>query len=523
MRDDSTPVRRSAVLLLAVAIGLAFRTPAIAALCDGISQVSATPLTTVLFASGFNLPLLVTAPPGDVDRVFVVEQTGRIRIVSGGLVLPTPFLDVSGITLSPGNGGGNEQGLLGLAFDPAYSTNGRFFIYHTDSTGANNVVEAYTRSAANPNVADPATRQVVISFAHPGAANHNGGMIAFSPADGDLYIGTGDGGGGCDPTGNAQNGGSNLGKLLRIDVRTLPYSTPSNNPFVGPDGVNDEIWARGLRNPWRWSFDRLNSDLYIGDVGEATWEEIDWRPASSAGGENYGWDIYEGTSCPNASCGSQGSCSIAGYVGPVTWYDHASTGGCAITGGYVYRGCRMPGLAGTYFFADYCAGFIESMTMVGGVATNIRDRTADLAPGGGVAIDLVTSFGEDGRGEIFVVDRDGEIFKIVPALPNLEVSGVQAAPFLLSRAAFSWEDLEATSSRPIAQYRVYRASDRGTGTFACVHTGPSTVWTGGDPASPASGGIFAYLVTALDAASEESSPGTRTDGTPRTLSQAACP
>jgi glucose/arabinose dehydrogenase len=400
--------------------------------CDGISTVPGAPLAADRVATGLVRPVFATAPPGEVDRLFIVEQDGRIRILEGGALLPAPFLDVAALTRSPADGGGNEEGLLGLAFHPEYAANGWFFVYHTNATGSSNVVARSTRSAGDPSPADPASRQVVISFPHPGAGNHDGGMIAFGPDDGYLYIGTGDGGGSCDPSGNAQSGASSLGKLLRIDVGSLPYAVPPSNPFAGPDGVNDEIWSLGLRNPWRFSFDRATSDLYVGDVGQLVWEEIDYRPGGSTGGENYGWDLYEGDHCPNPSCGSA-ACAVAGYVPPIHEYDHAD-GSCAVTGGYVYRGCRMPDLRGTYFHAGYCTAVIRSFRVSGGAVTDPDDWTAELDPGGGLDSGLVTSFGEDARGEIYLVDRGsaaaatGEVYEIVPALGSLEVSGAGAVP-----------------------------------------------------------------------------------------------
>ncbi len=514
-------MRRGAFsLVLAAALASGAR----AAICDGISPTPGSPLAGVLIASGFLRPLFVTAPPGDVSRIFVVEQDGKVKIFEGGQVLATPFLDLSGTIASPADGGGGEQGLLGLAFHPGYATNGWFFVYHTDASGAFNVVERFTRSSANPDVADPATRQLVLTLPPLQSSSHNGGMIAFGPDDGDLYVGTGDGGAGCYPSGNpAQQGASQLGKILRIRVDSLPYTIPPDNPFIASAGYAPEIWSLGLRNPWRWSFDRTNADLYIADVGQSVWEEIDWRPGTSPGGENYGWLPYEGPSCPNASCGDMGSCAIAGYVAPVLAYDHASTGGCAVTGGYVYRGCRMPSLGGTYFYGDYCAAFVKSFGIVGGTVTDPEDHTAELAPGGGVAIDTITSFGEDARGEIYIVDQDGEIFEIVPVLRNMETSGVGAAPLLLSKASWTWEDLYATSHQPIVAYHVYRSSGNGGGTFDCVFSGPVNAWAGGDPATPTPRGLFTYFVTALNAAGEETNGGTRSDGTSRTHSGAACP
>jgi glucose/arabinose dehydrogenase len=496
-------VRATALLCVLVAPATRLR----AAICDGISDASATPLTTVRVVSGLNLPLLVTAPPGDVGRLFIVEQDGTIRIFKNGALNATPFLDVSALTISPIDGGNTEQGLLGLAFHPNYAVNGRFFVYHTDATGTNNLVVRYTRDPLDPDHADVTSRTVLLTIPHPTYGNHNGGMLAFAPDDGRLYVGTGDGGSSCDPSGNAQNPASLLGKLLRLDV---------DGPFF-----TAETWALGLRNPWRYSFDRVNSDLYIGDVGQNLWEEIDYRPAPRMAGENYGWVYYEGSHCPNPSCG--GTCpALANLIMPVAEYDHSS-GECAVTGGYVYRGCRMSALQGTYFYGDFCAAFIHSFRMVAGVPADSRDRTAELAPGGGLAINLITSFGEDARGEIYIVDRGGEVFKIVPVLPNLEVSGIGASPFAFGVPDWTWEDLQATSSQPVTQYRVYRSPGNGSGVFECVFQNTVDRWPGGDPAAPATGEAFTYLVTAVNSLGQETSPGTGTDGTPRTLSSAPCP
>jgi len=494
---------------LALSAGLLIAPTALpAAVCDGISDAPASALTTVRVAGTYLRPLLVTAPPGDTSRLFIVEQDGTIRIVKDGVLLPAVFLDVSALTRSAGDGGDNEQGLLGLAFHPAYATNGIFFIYHTDAAGTNNLLVRYTRDVNNVDLADPTTRQVLITFPHPSFGNHNGGMLAFAPDDGHLYVGTGDGGSGCDPNGNAQNPASPLGKLHRIDVDAVP--------------ITMETWAIGLRNPWRYSFDRLTSDLYIGDVGQNVWEEIDYRPAPRSSGENYGWVLYEGTHCPNPSCGAGAPCnSILNPILPIVEYDHGA--GCSVTGGYVYRGCRMSGLSGRYFYSDFCSAFIKSFRMVGGALTDAHDYTAELSPGGGVSIDQITSFGEDARGEIYIADRGGQIYKIVPILPNLQVSGVGAVPLSLGAPNWGWENLQLTSGHPITGYHVYRTPGNGSGTFDCVFQSAANTWLGGDTSAPAPGGLFSYVVTAVNAAGQETSPGTRTDGTPRTLSALPCP
>jgi hypothetical protein len=351
-------------------------------------------------------------------------------------------------------------------------------------------------------------------------------MIAFGtrPGDGNLYIATGDGGSGCDPNDNAQNPNSHLGKLLRINVDELPYTIPADNPFLGPDGVADEIWALGLRNPYRFSIDRAVGDIYIGDVGQGRWEEVDYQPGDSTGGQNYGWDIYEGFHCPNPSnCGVK-PCGLPVTVLPVLEYENPASGGpCAVTGGYVYRGCRLPDLRGTYFYADFCAAFIRSFVIEAGEVTDSQDRTAQLAPGGGMAIGQITSFGEDAQGEIYITDRAGEVFKIVPTLPSLQVSGGGAQPFAFGPSYWTWENLPLTTMHPITTYRVYRLSGTGSGPFECVFQSSANVWPGGDPEVPPLGEAFTYVVTARNAAGLETSPGAGSDETLRTLSPLPCP
>ena len=369
--------------------------------CAGVVPVSGTAIRAERIASGLSQPLYITAPPRDVSRIFVVEKTGRIRVFRWGALLPTPFLDISTLVSN-----GSEQGLLGLAFHPQFVDNGRFFINYTNTAG--DTVIAEYRISANPDVADPSSARIVLQVAQP-YSNHNGGHLAFGP-DGYLYIGLGDGGSGGDPQGNAQNPSRLLGKMLRIDVDAAqPYGIPPTNPFVGSSPPLDEIWALGLRNPWRYSFDRVTGDLYIADVGQNRYEEINFQPASSSGGENYGWNIVEG----NGHCFPSGSsCNQAGLTQPIHEYDHSQ--GCSVTGGYVYRGCKMPDLRGTYFYADFCSGWVRTFRVVGGIATDHQDRTAELESSG-VSIDQVASFGEDARGELYIADLGGEVFKIVPA------------------------------------------------------------------------------------------------------------
>ena len=516
-------------LLLAVAGPVLGQAPD----CTGISDVSdfdgavvsdmQGQLTSVRVASGLSRPLLAISPPGNLQRLMIVEQDGTIRILRDGSLLAQAFLDVSSLTRSPADGGHDEEGLLGLAFHPDYDTNGWLFVYYTDVTGDNNVVERFTRSAADPDQADASTRTPVISIPHTVGANHNGGMIAFGPGDGYLYIATGDGGSFCGPNGYAQDMGNLLGKMLRLDVDSLPYSIPAGNPFDGGASADDDvIWSLGLRNPWRWSFDRITGALYIADVGQSRWEEINCRPASSTGGENYGWDHYEGDVCPNPSCGDEGTCTLDDLALPIQQYDHSE--GCSISGGFVYRGCRMSDLHGHYFYADYCFDFIRSFrTDAACAAPAPLDRQADLAPGDGLDISSIVSFGEDARGEIYVIDRDGELFKILPELSIMELSGVNALPLLMGPAkSLAWEDLQDTSAHPLSGYKVYRAEGDPAGPFTCAHQGTVTSWSG-DLLDPSAGETFYYVVTALNGAGDETRPGNRSDGTPRTVdTMSAC-
>jgi glucose/arabinose dehydrogenase len=344
---------------------------------------------------GLRNPLDLQSAPGDRDRLFVVEQEGRIRLVRGGQLVSTSFLDIVSRV-----GSGGERGLLGLAFHPQYATNRRFYVNYTDLNGDTNISEFRSTSADS---ADPATERVLLHVPQP-FPNHNGGGLTFG-GDGFLYIGLGDGGSGGDPFGNGQRLSTPLGKLLRIDVdRGQPFAVPNDNPFLSTPGAFPAVWAYGLRNPWRFAFDRATGDLYIGDVGQNRLEEVDVGLASRHGGENYGWNIMEGRSCFSPSSG----CNQSGLVLPVVQYDHNT--GCSITGGAVYRGCRMPGYAGTYFYGDFCTGIIRSFRLQNGAVAEERDHTASVGRG----ISSVSSFGVDVDGEAYVVDYDGEVYRIVP-------------------------------------------------------------------------------------------------------------
>jgi glucose/arabinose dehydrogenase len=346
--------------------------------------------------SGLARPVYLTAPAGD-DRLFVVEQAGRIRIVSNGQLLAQPFLDITAKVTNLG-GMGDERGLLGLAFHPQYASNGFFYVNYTDVSG-NTRVERYTRGAST-DAADPASATLILGVTQP-FSNHNGGHVMFGP-DGMLYIALGDGGGGGDPQGNAQSLGTLLGKLLRIDVNGNPYAIPPDNPFVARAGARPEIWASGLRNPWRNSFDRGGRLLFVADVGQNREEEINAVDRES-GGVNYGWRIMEGSTCFSPST----NCDQSDLTMPVHTYA-TSGGNCAVTGGYVYRGSAIPGAAGIYFYSDYCRGGLRSLRVVNGVAQDLREW--DVGSTGNVS-----SFGEDAQGELYVVGHAGTVWRITQA------------------------------------------------------------------------------------------------------------
>jgi glucose/arabinose dehydrogenase len=350
---------------------------------------------------GLDKPVFITHAGDGSGRLFVVEQAGRIQIVRDGVIENT-FLDITDRVQSPDNNGGTEEGLLSIAFPPGFGeSKGYFYVYYTfpldSDDGYNRVSRFYLGNDANN--ADPGSEEVIMEFEHPNHQNHNGGQLAFGP-DGYLYIGTGDGGGGGDPDQNAQDPGSLLGKILRIDVESgaNPYQVPSDNPFISDTDYRPEIWALGLRNPWRFSFDRQTSDMYIGDVGQQNWEEVDFQLSSSPGGEDYGWNILEGTHCYAAN-----TCDDSGMTPPIFEYPSHEDGQCAITGGYVYRG-SISGLQGIYFMADYCSGRIWGLQNDG---SSWLDR---------VLLDtnhVIPTFGEDQNGNLYFTDRSsGELLMI---------------------------------------------------------------------------------------------------------------
>ena len=335
-----------------------------------------------IIGSGLTAPIFLASPPSDA-RLFIAERAGRIRIWNGTTLLAQPYLDISNRVSTDG-----ERGLLSFAFHPQYATNGFVFVHYTDLTTGDIVVERLTVSV-DPNQVNPVTAQVVIRIAHATFNNHNGGTIAFGP-DGFLWISTGDGGGRGDPFQNGQSTASLLGKMLRIDVPGLPYVVPFTNPF------GNEVWARGLRNPWRWAFDRDTNQVYIADVGEDRFEEVDVA-ASNQPGVNYGWSITEGSACFSST-----SCDPSGQTLPVLEYDHSM--GCSITGGYVYRGPAIPDLQGRYFYSDFCTGFLRSFRFSNGVAMERIDWNIPR-PGN------VFSFGEDANRELYVI-ADNRVLRI---------------------------------------------------------------------------------------------------------------
>jgi glucose/arabinose dehydrogenase len=346
---------------------------------------------------GLDMPVAITHAAD--TRLFITLQRGRVMIWDGTSLLPAPFLDITPLVRCCG-----EQGLLSIAFHPHYRDNGFFFVYYVDRNRF--VTIARYQAGSDPNRADPASAKVLLQIDHSAHDNHNGGQLQFGP-DGFLYIGTGDGGGGGDPDGNSQKLSALFGKMLRIDIDSgSPYAIPPSNPFVGRSDAMPEIWAYGLRNPWRFSFDRATSDLWIADVGQGAWEEVDLQPPTSIGGENYGWNRMEGKHCyPPGS-----SCNPSLYTLPIVEYGHnAADCSASITGGYRYRGARFSRMAGIYFYGDYCNGGIWGVTQQGNSWTVRSLITTRIA---------ASTFGEDLSGEIYVADyATGVIYQIVDQLP----------------------------------------------------------------------------------------------------------
>ncbi|MGQ0603751.1 MAG: PQQ-dependent sugar dehydrogenase, partial [Anaerolineales bacterium] len=366
-----------------------------------ISAINPDAYALKKIAEGFDEPDFLTHAGDESGRLFIVEQPGTIRVMRDGVVLPEPFLDLR----TRVEDGGNEQGLLGLAFHPKFTDNGIFFVNYTDAGG--DTMVARFRVSDDPDRADPQSERPVLRVDQP-YANHNGGDLAFGP-DGYLYIGLGDGGAAGDPENRAQNLNELLGKMLRIDVDVPeeaggPYLVPEDNPFLGRSDARPEIWAYGLRNPWRYSFDTLTGDLYMGDVGQNAIEEIHFQPAGSAGGENYGWRFFEGTREYDDAASAP-----PGLIPPVTEYTHAE-GGCSVTGGYVYRGDALPALNSVYLFGDYCSGIIWALYRdAAGAWQRLTFGETDFS---------ISSFGQDQAGELYVLNhRAGEVYQLVASGP----------------------------------------------------------------------------------------------------------
>lgn len=352
------------------------------------------PLAAALVKDGFSHPLFVASPPGDHNRLFVVERTGTIRILKNGVLLPAPFLDITDKVEN-----GAEQGILGLAFAPDYSTSHMFVLHYIDPA-KNVVISRYHAPSASSDLADTA-ESVLLTVPQP-IGDHNGGTVVFGK-DGYLYISIGDGGCCGDPNGHGQDRTELLGSILRIDVPNAgPYQIPPGNPWATHQTYSHELWNYGLRNPWRFSFDRTTGDMYIGDVGDNSREEIDVISHLSNGGENLGWRVTEGLEC----FGGGNSCNLTGITMPVLDYDHNE--GCAVMGGNVYRGSAIPTLRGTYFYADFCSGFVRSFRWVGGQATEEKEYDGFL-PGGSQP----NSFGEDADGELYITTEGGAVYRVV--------------------------------------------------------------------------------------------------------------
>jgi glucose/arabinose dehydrogenase len=389
----------------------------LSALVCAVAAFAEPPLAAVQIINSLGRVLYVTAPPGDTSRIFVIQQqynaNGLIHIYN----LKTKTLNATPFLTIPNLNTGMEGGILCLAFDPNYAANGLFYVNYINAAG-DSVVARYGTSP-DPNFADPNSAYTLLRRPHP-YVGHNGDWIGFGP-DGYLYYSLGDGGSGFDPDNRAQDLLQPWGKIFRLDLSrddfpTDPernYAIPADNPYASDPNALPEIWASGLRNPWRVSFDRLTGDLWIGDVGQREREEISFQPAGAPGGRNYGWRCMEGTLCTGMTgC----DCNDLTIARPIYDYPHTN-GNCSITGGYVYRGSKICGLSGTYFFADYCSARIWSFRYDGTTITDFKDRTVELG-GAGAPITHISSFGEDAEGELYITSIDDNVYKIVQAGPQ---------------------------------------------------------------------------------------------------------
>jgi glucose/arabinose dehydrogenase len=379
-------------------------------------------LSSVLIADGYKKPVFITSYPNNAKLLYIVEQAGLIKILNDGKKLSRPFFDINKRVVNP-NRPGDERGLLGFAFHPNHTNNGKFYINYMDNDGNTIISEFSTNSELR---ADHKSERIILKLKQP-YGNHNGGDIQFGP-DGYLYISIGDGGKAGDPLNAGQDLSSLFGKIIRIDIEQKPYGIPKSNPFFGQKDKREEIWAWGLRNVWRFSFDKQTGDKYLADVGQNKWEEVNFEPASSKGGLNYGWRIMEANHCYDP----KENCPTEGLIKPIIEYPNdanhpafafriieelsfseTDVEGCSVTGGYVYRGQKIKSMQGQYIFGDYCSGNIWTLKVVNGKAINFKNRTEEINIGGGEFTTYISSFGQDSDGEIYIIDYNGGIYKLI--------------------------------------------------------------------------------------------------------------
>ena len=379
-------------------------------------------LSSVLIADGYKKPVFITSYPNNAKLLYIVEQAGLIKLINDGKKLSRPFFDINKRVVNP-NRPGDERGLLGFAFHPNHTNNGKFYINYMDNDGNTIVSEFSTNSELRAN---HKSERIILKLKQP-YGNHNGGDIQFGP-DGYLYISIGDGGKAGDPLNAGQDLSSLFGKIIRIDIEQKPYGIPKSNPFFGQKDKREEIWAWGLRNVWRFSFDKQTGDKYLADVGQNKWEEVNFEPASSKGGLNYGWRIMEANHCYDP----KENCPTEGLIKPIIEYPNdanhpafafriieelsfseTDVEGCSVTGGYVYRGQKIKSMQGQYIFGDYCSGNIWTLRVVNGKAINFKNRTEEINIGGGEFTTYISSFGQDSDGEIYIIDYNGGIYKLI--------------------------------------------------------------------------------------------------------------
>ena len=379
-------------------------------------------LSSVLIADGYKKPVFITSYPNNAKLLYIVEQAGLIKLINDGKKLSRPFFDINKRVVNP-NRPGDERGLLGFAFHPNHTNNGKFYINYMDNDGNTIVSEFSTNSELRAN---HKSERIILKLKQP-YGNHNGGDIQFGP-DGYLYISIGDGGKAGDPLNAGQDLSSLFGKIIRIDIEQEPYGIPKSNPFFGQKDKREEIWAWGLRNVWRFSFDKQTGDKYLADVGQNKWEEVNFEPASSKGGLNYGWRIMEANHCYDP----KENCPTEGLIKPIIEYPNdanhpafafriieelsfseTDVEGCSVTGGYVYRGQKIKSMEGQYIFGDYCSGNIWTLKVVNGKAINFKNRTEEINIGGGEFTTYISSFGQDSDGEIYIIDYNGGIYKLI--------------------------------------------------------------------------------------------------------------